>query len=105
MRIWKKNKKIMLIVVAALLLVWIILTLSLPRAAASPQAVQTFDLSWNAVANGGTTMSSASYTLLSTSGQPLAGVSAGSSYTLLGGYWADLRTFIWEIFLPVVHGV
>ena len=102
MRILNQNRKIILLVVAAFLLVWIILTVSLPRAAASPQAVQTFDLSWNAVANGGTTMSSASYTLLSTAGQPLAGESAGSSYTLLRGYWADLRSFIWEIFLPTI---
>ena len=102
MRILNQNRKIILLVMAAFLLVWIILTLSIPRAAASPQAVQTFDLSWNSVANGGTTMSSASYTLLSTAGQALAGESAGSSYTLLSGYWADLRSFIWEIFLPAI---
>jgi len=102
MHILNQNRKKILLVVAAFLLVWIIMTLSIPRAAASPQAVQTFVLSWNDVANGGTTMSSASYTLLSTSGQPLAGESAGSSYTLFSGYWPDLRTFIWEIFLPAV---
>ena len=102
MHILKQNGKLLLLVAAAILLGWIVLTLSVPSTAAGPQAVQTFDLSWNAVANGGTTMSSASYTLLSTSGQPLAGESAGSSYTLLSGYWADLRSFIWEIFLPAI---
>jgi len=105
MRIWKQNGKLLLLVVAAVLLIWIILTLSLPRAVASPQVVQTFDLSWNVLANGGTTMSSASYTLHSTSGQPIAGESAGSSYTLISGYWTDLRTFISEIFVPAVRGV
>jgi hypothetical protein len=105
MRILKQNGKLLLLVVAVVLLGWIVLTLSVPQTAAGPQAVQTSDLSWNVVANGGTTMSSASYTLLSTSGQPVAGESAGGSYTLISGYWADLRTFISEIFLPAVRGV
>jgi ABC-type nitrate/sulfonate/bicarbonate transport system permease component len=105
MLILKQNGKLLLLVTAVILLGWIILTLSVPRTAAGPQAVQTFDLSWNAVANGGTTMSSSSYTLLSTSGQPVTGESAGAGYTLISGYWTGLRTFISEIFLPIVRGV
>ena len=105
MRIWKQNGKLLLIIAAVILLGWIVVSLSVPRTAAGPQAVQTSDLSWNVVANGGTTMSSSSYTLLSTSGQSAAGESSGGSYTLISGYWTDLRTFIAEIFLPVVRGV
>ena len=105
MHILKQNGKLLLLVAAVVLLGWIVLTLSVPSTAAGPQAVQTFDLSWNAVANGGTTMSSTSYTLLSTSGQPVVGESAGAGYTLISGYWTDLRTFIAEIFLPIVRGV
>jgi hypothetical protein len=100
MHTWKQNSVLLLLVVAAVLFGWIVLTLAVPRAAADPQAV---DLTWNVVANGGATMSSASYTLLSTSGQPAAGEIAGSSYSLISGYWADLRTFLQEIFLPTVR--
>ncbi len=104
MQFWKQNGKLLLLVLVVILLGWLALTLAAPPAAAGPQAVQAVDLSWNVVANGGTTMSSASYTIMSTSGQPAAAESASGSYSLISGYWAGLRAFISDLFLPVVYG-
>ncbi len=102
MQRWRKKRKLLLFVMAMVLLAGILLVISAAQMAAGAQAEQTFNLSWNVVANGAATMSSTSYTLLSTSGQPIAGESASVSYSLTNGFWADLRTFISDIFLPVV---
>ena len=76
--------------------------LATPHVEAGTQIVQASDLSWNVVASGGTTMSSSSYTLMGTTGQPAAGETVGTNYSLLGGYWADFRTFLSEAFLPSI---
>ncbi len=103
MQLWKINSRLILLVVVVVLLGLVALSFSVPQTSAGLQTQQTFDLSWNAAANGGATMSSASYTLFSTSGQPVAGELSGNNYTLIAGYWADLRTFISKIFFPAIR--
>jgi hypothetical protein len=47
-----------------------------------------YDLTWNSVDGGGTTLSSGGgYTLGGTAGQPDAATWSGGSYTLNGGFW------------------
>ena len=104
MRQWKHNLKLLLLLSALIIFSGIVLSISVEARAPSSQTVQPYNLSWNVVANGATTMSSTSYILQGTLGQPVIGESASSSYTLFSGYWADLRTFIFEFFLPTVHG-
>lgn len=105
MQFWKQNGKLLLLVLVVILLGWLALTLAAPPAAAGPQTAQAVNLSWNVVANGGSTMSSTSYTIVSTSGQPVAAESASGSYSMISGYWAGLRAFISDVFLPAVYGV
>ncbi|CUS06351.1 protein of unknown function [Candidatus Promineifilum breve] len=62
------------------------------------------DLGWQVIAAGGSTMSSSSYTLLSTTGQPVAGAASGADHTLLSGYWYGFQQFVWTVLLPVVMG-
>lgn len=77
--------------------------LSAPAVAQQPAAPQqtslSWDVTWNVVGSGGTTMSSSSYTLLSTTGQPIAGPAASDSYTLHSGYWQEL---LYRILLPFI---
>ena len=47
-----------------------------------------YDLTWNTMDNGGTTLASGGgYTLRGTAGQPDAAIWAGGGYTLFGGFW------------------
>ncbi len=72
--------------------------------ALEPAAPSAADLSWQVMAAGGSTMSSSSYTLLSTTGQPVAGTAGGADHTLLSGYWYGFQQFVWTVLLPVVMG-
>lgn len=67
-----------------------------------PAAPSATDLGWQVVAAGGSTMSSSSYTLLSTTGQPVAGTASSSGYSMLSGYWYGFQTFVREVFLPII---
>lgn len=88
-----------LVIVAVVALGLVALALILPApAAASPAAT---DLTWQVIASGGQTVSSPSYTLLSTAGQPVAGPSSSTSYSLLSGYWQTFQAAVREIFLPI----
>ncbi len=49
----------------------------------------SYDLSWHVIAGGGGPMQSAGYTLMSTNGQPLAGMMQSSSYNLCSGFWCE----------------
>lgn len=72
--------------------------------ALEPAAPTATDLSWQVVAAGGQTMSSSSYTLLSTAGQPVAGTASGGSYSVLSGYWYGFQEFVRTLLLPFIVG-
>jgi len=76
-------------------------TLAWSANSAEPATIQQYGISWDVIASGGTTMSGSSYTMLSTTGQAVAGPSSGTEYTLLSGYW---QKFISEILLPIIFG-
>lgn len=104
MRNWKLSSKLFLFAATTLLLSGIALTWFVPRTAASPQTVHLIDASWNIVASGGATMNSPSYILQGTLGQPVIGEFANSNFTLVSGYWADLRVLISEFYLTLIRG-
>ena len=55
---------------------------------ASTAAAQPFEITSSTIDNGGGTLTSASYTLSGTIGQPDAGETlVGSTYELRGGFW------------------
>ena len=51
------------------------------------RALDSVTIAPQVIASGGQASSSASYTLLSTVGQPAIGLSAGSTVSLCSGYW------------------
>lgn len=57
--------------------------------------VNDLEISWWTVDGGGGLSGSGNYTLSGTIGQPDAGVLAGGSYTLRGGFWAAPSTLVW----------
>ncbi len=61
-------------------------------------AQSSYDLSWHVIAGGGGQMQSAGYTLMGTSGQPVAGAMQGSNYNLCSGFWcgtiAEYRVYL-----------
>ncbi|MFN2292208.1 MAG: hypothetical protein ACK2UC_13530 [Anaerolineae bacterium] len=93
-------------------LLFIALTAALALLVAAPLLAQTGDgtlvslrtgygLTWNTVDGGGYTFSSGGgYTLGGTVGQPDAGLLAGGTYTLSGGFWASRAAY--GIYLPLV---
>ncbi len=54
---------------------------------ATAQSGGGYDLSWFTIDGGGGTSSGEGYELSGTIGQPDAGVMAGGSYVLVGGFW------------------
>ena len=102
MKRWKQIAVVGLVLVAVLVIAGSALALSAPRAVIGPQAVAAYDISWDVVASGGTTMSSGSYTMLSTSGQPAVGQSAAASYTVQHGYWTNFLAAIEDLLLPII---
>jgi hypothetical protein len=99
----KHKRKLLFLAGAIVLLVGLLAVVAAPRAAAEPQAV---GITWDGVAAGGQTMSSASYTIVATAGQPAAAQSTSSSYDLLSGYWGGIVTLLEQlggIFLPIVR--
>jgi ABC-type nitrate/sulfonate/bicarbonate transport system permease component len=77
--------------------------LSSPALAEPLPTSPSYAITWDVVANGGTTMTSSSYTLLSTTGQAVAGEATGTNYSLLSGYWQGIREFLYKIFLPIIQ--
>ncbi len=59
-----------------------------------------YALNWNVAATGGGTISSASYKLTSTIGQPTTAVSSGANYEVRSGFWQE---FIYRLFLPLIQ--
>ena len=69
--------------------------------AAVTGASANYQISWDVNANGGETMSSASYTMLSTTGQVVDTTMGGSTYTMKNGFWHGVfRAF--KLFLPMI---
>lgn len=97
MRKWKRFAVIALLLVVLLMAVAVVAALAL-----EPAAPAATSLGWQVIASGGTTMESASFTMMSTTGQPIAGEMSGSTHTLLSGYWVGFQEFVRNLFLPVI---
>ena len=99
----RKRFLLLLLVLAVAAAGLSLLLLSAPAVAQQPATPQqtslSWDVTWNVVGSGGTTMSSSSYTVLSTTGQPVAGPASGDTYTLHSGYWQE---FLYRILLPLI---
>lgn len=66
-------------------------------------ATAAYDLPWQAFASGGSlTASSASYTMQSTIGQPVAGDLQSASYGMCSGFWCNIKEWVWDVFLPLI---
>jgi hypothetical protein len=106
--IMRKRKRFLLILLLlAAAGVWLGSSLLTTTAQAQqPEAVQQYGLTWDVVASGGATMSSDSYTMLSTTGQPLAGPASNDTHTLHSGYWQkvvdEVVDEVRQILLPLL---
>lgn len=98
-RKWKRFLLLVLVIGLLLFVVAVVAALAL-----EPAAPAAADLSWQVIAAGGTTMSSSSFTLMSTTGQPVAGTAAGANYSLLSGYWYGFQEFVRTVLLPIIMG-
>ena len=106
MRKYKRFYAVLLILLLVLAALPAIFSLGVPPATAETGEKGVVDLSWDVVASGGATMSSGSFVLLSTTGQPVVGEASSTSFSLMSGYWAgivtDIEKFIDEVLLPIV---
>ncbi len=82
---------------------WVLLALLATAATAEPlSASDSFEITWDVIANGGTTMSSTSYTMVSTSGQAYVGETSSANYSLTSGFWSYWVRYVRDVFLPLV---
>jgi hypothetical protein len=66
-------------------------------------AAAAYALPWQVFASGGSlTASSASFTMQSTIGQPVAGELQSASYDMCSGFWCNIEEWVWDIFLPLI---
>lgn len=82
-----------------LLIVLVLITL-----AAVPALAETnsYDLTWWTVDSGGAiNLTSGSYTLSGTAGQPDTGEFSKGDYDLLSGFWAGIQAYL-RNFLPLI---
>lgn len=100
MRKWKRFGVISLVVVVLIFAAAVVAALALEPAA--PAATDAYSITWKVIASGGATMSSPSYTMMGTVGQPVTGTSASSNYSVLSGYWYGFQELIRTLFLPIV---
>jgi hypothetical protein len=70
-------------------------------ASSAPAAAPGYSLDWSTLDGGGGLISGGSYRLVSTIGQPDAVASAGSGFTLQGGFLPGTLQ-PWQFFLPAV---
>jgi ABC-type nitrate/sulfonate/bicarbonate transport system permease component len=70
---------------------------------AEPAEPQAFGLTWDVVASGGTSMSSAHYIMQSTAGQGVVGQSSSVGFGLHSGYWYGIRNYINRVFMPMLR--
>jgi hypothetical protein len=67
------------------------------------QTSASYDLTWNVIAGGGGSISSTSYAINSTIGQPVVGVAKDTGYELCSGFWcSELAAVEYRIYLPIV---
>jgi hypothetical protein len=81
-----------------LLVIALVLLVPLALALAS----NGYDLSWWTADGGGGGLTSSSYTLSGTAGQPDASVLTGGSYSLAGGFWS-VASKGQMLYLPIVR--
>ena len=82
-----------------LYLILLVLGLTSPVMA---ETSDTYDLSWWTVDGGGANaLTSGSYTLSGTIGQPDAGSLSAGDYSLAGGFWAGILARL-QNFLPMI---
>ncbi|MDJ0752103.1 MAG: hypothetical protein QNJ45_01180 [Ardenticatenaceae bacterium] len=62
----------------------------------------SYQLEWDVVANGGSTMQSASYTMYSTTGQTAVTTMDGNSYTMENGFWHGVFDDVFQLLLPII---
>jgi hypothetical protein len=85
-----------------LIVVCLVAFLALAAYPVLAESSTTYDLSWWTVDGGGATgLTSGSYTLSGTAGQPDAGSLSSGDYDLAGGFWTSLVTLIHN-FLPII---
>lgn len=97
MRKWKRFAVIALLLVVLLMAGAVVAALAM-----EPAAPAATGLNWQFIASGGATMESASFTMLSTTGQPVAGMTSGTNYSVLSGYWYGFQEFVRNVFLPII---
>ena len=83
--------------IVALTVVLFLVLVSTSSAGSSTQ----YAIEWDVVSAGGTPMTSSTYGLVGTIGQPAQGVSSSSSYVLCAGYWCGIDAD-YKIYLPFV---
>lgn len=83
--------------IVALTVVLLLVLVSTSGAGSSTQ----YAVEWDAVSAGGTPMTSSTYGLAGTIGQPAQGVSSSSNYVLCAGYWCGVDVDH-TIYLPLV---
>ncbi len=67
------------------------------------QSGGSYDLSWWTVDGGGGAVSSGSYILMGTAGQPDAGAAlTGGGYILTGGFWPGATGSTHPLYLPLI---
>lgn len=96
----RKRLRLVALAIGLLLFAGVVVVAS----AFEPAAPAAAGLNWQVVASGGQTMSSLSYTLLSTTGQPVTGAASGGGYSMLSGYWYGFQEFVRTILLPFIVG-
>jgi hypothetical protein len=90
-----KRRLVVLCLVALLFLV----AIQVVRAAEAP----ALTLGWWTVDSGGGSIHGGTFSINATVGQAEPGSLSGGSYSLVGGFWADLQAALEKIFLPLVR--
>ena len=99
----------LLAVTAVVFLIGVVTVLSMPAptmpSAPQPQSPMasspSYQLNWDVVSAGGSTMQSTSFTMYSTTGQNVTTTMTGSSYTMENGFWHGVFEQI-KVFLPLI---
>ena len=94
-----------LFMASALLLILVgLLAITAAGALAKPaEPTADYGMTWDVFANGGVTMTSANYRMLSTAGQPLTAASTSANLELKSGYWYAFQSVLRRIFMPQLN--
>jgi hypothetical protein len=104
----KKVFLTLLVVTTLVMLTGIITVFSMPAPVTQPVPLvpmassPSYQLNWDVVANGGSTMQSTSFTLYSTTGQNVTTTMTSSTYTMKNGFWHGVFENIYKLFLPLI---